>query len=136
MDWLNKLDKNWILVFYKLLSDALFLVLIALGGLLVADGILPEFFDAYLSFTKIIIIIFFICGAIFYIHNYKKLPTSESSQSKKLIFVMTFFLLALIVNSLLKFNPWEVLIISTTTLLIVFYLFKVIFEKDINYRHH
>jgi hypothetical protein len=128
MDCLNKFDGNWVLVFYKLLHDALFLLLIAFGGLLLADGILPGFIDPYLSLTKMVLVIFAICAAIFHIHKHKKLPVNESFKNKKMLIGLIVFLTALIVNSLLRFDPWEILIITTATLLILFYLFKVIFE--------
>lgn len=122
-------QKNTLLLAYKLLHDALFLLLIYFLGMLIAEGALPGVVSSHLSFTRVVIAILLILLLIISIG--KKLQiTYEAPIIKKNRLLPALVLLAFLLlgNSLLKFAFWENIIITLSTLFLFFLFYQIIFN--------
>jgi len=121
-------DKNFVLLTYKLAHDALFLMLLALAGMLVSEGILPGFISAHISFVKVIVVIFILLSFIALLgHQLDIAFTSSPMQKNKLVPLLLIFSFLLIGNSMLKFPFWENLLTTLATLLVFFLFYQLIF---------
>ena len=116
---------------YKLLNDILFLLLIAYGAMLLAEGILPGLLSGYLSLTAMTVVLLVDLGLIVYLRNridYEE--TAGSRRNKKsgaIAFLMLFLCLGII--SVLKFNIWEIMITLILSLAILYY-YRTAFQSD------
>lgn len=126
------LNKNYVLIVYKLLHDALFLLLMFFIFMLIAEGALPGVVSSHISFIRVILPILLIF--IFIILIGKKFdltytaPAIKKNRLLPVLILLTFLLLG---NSLLKFAFWENIIIVISTLFLFLLLYQIIFEpKD------
>jgi hypothetical protein len=121
------------LLTYKLLHDILFIVLLFLGGLLLADGVIPGFFSGYVGFTNIILAIAATILGIIFLGKRNELLFSKENYKKSLkrkFFVFILFLsTVLIINALFKFSWWEMIIGTAFAIVIFVYLLKVFTEE-------
>jgi len=127
---ISSLSKNTFLIAYKLLHDALFLLLASFIAMLVAEGALPGIVSSHISFTKIIIAILLIL--IFIVLIGKKFELAYASpiiKKNKLLPVLVLFAFLLIGNSLLKFALWENMVITLSTLFLFFLFYQIIFDS-------
>ena len=123
------LHKNTYLVIYKLLHDALLLVLASFAGMLIVEGLLPGFVSSHISLDRVAISIFLILLAIVGIGNKFQItyPTPKIKRSKILpLLILSAFLL--IGNSMLKFALWQNISITLITLFIFFLIYEMIFS--------
>lgn len=127
-------SKNYRLVLvYKLLFDALFLLLLVLAGLLAAEALIPGYLSGYLSFTKIIFLIFANLLLIFYFH--KKIGTDEKIETQKkpgkyFSIGLAVFIVLLMAGSLLKFSWLGIAIIISATLASFYYFYNIVFKNN------
>lgn len=119
------------LLLYKLLNDILFLWIIVFAGLLILESLVPGFFSAYLSFTKIILVLFAILFSITWLG--KRNGITFEMQDGKSIFKnkTTLFLLLvsliLIINSLRSLGLIETAITSLAVFTILLFFYKTFF---------
>lgn len=126
----NKTINPWLIVSYKLLHDIIFLLSTVFALLLIAEGIVPGFISAHLNTTKMAIIIFAVLGVIIYLGRKLKIKFEALQQmSKKWIIFLAIFSMLLIINSLLRFDWKEIIIIALATFLVFFYLYREIFPS-------
>lgn len=122
-----RLNKNQLLLFYKLLEIIIFLTFFIWAVALLSENILPEFISSHLSFLKLTIFASFIL--ILFSLLSKKLNLSFNTKIKKWqiisLAIFSFFIISL---SLIKFNPIEIIIITILSFFIIFYLYKVLFK--------
>lgn len=126
---LPSFNKNTSLVAYKLLHDALFLLLISFVAMLVAEGALPGIISSHVSFTRIVIAILLVLILIILIGKKFQLTYATPIIKKnKLLPVLVLFSFLLVGNSLLKFALWENMIITLSTLFLFFLFYQIIFS--------
>lgn len=126
-------NKQFELLAYKLFYDALFLTLLFLTGLLVAEGLVPGLVAGFVSFTKVIfVIVFLLSGTIFLgkrntilfpVENYTFIFKS------KVIGALLILSTILTANALFKFSWWEIIIGTVSSALIFIYLFRILIEN-------
>jgi len=122
------------LVIYKILNDILFLLLVVLAIVLLAEAILPGFISGYLSFTKIIISIFAVLAAIGYFG--KKNYISYTSENKKQLYknkrliLFIAFLATITFTSMFGMNWIETIAISFGMIFTVFYIYRMLFSSQ------
>ena len=106
-----KLNKNKITIFYKLLNDLVFLMLIFFILTLIAEGLLPGLVSSHISFLGIIFFLTLNIFAIYIVGSFLKLEISKKETDKKVAFLSATLVVILIFNSLLKINLFLALII-------------------------
>jgi hypothetical protein len=125
---LPPVTKNMLLITYKLLYDALLLLLVSFIAMLVAEGALPGLVSSHISFSKIILVIFLVLGGIIFIGSkFHLIYEKPDIKKNKLLPVLILFTFLLIGNSLLKFALWENMIITLATLFFFFLFYQLIF---------
>lgn len=122
-------QKNTLLVAYKLLHDALFILFIYFIGMLIAEGALPGVVSSHLSFTRVVMTILLILLLIIFIGKKLQItyeaPTIKKDRLLPILVLLSFLLLG---NSLLKFAFWENIIITLATLFLFFLFYQIIFN--------
>jgi hypothetical protein len=122
-------DKNIFFIAYKLLHDALFLLLISFIVMLIAEGALPGVVSSHISFTRIIIAILLILMFIILIGKKFQLTyLTPSIKKNRLLPVLVLLSFLLLGNSLLKFALWENIVITLSTLFLFFLFYQIIFN--------
>lgn len=119
---------------YKLLNDILFLWSAVFLGLLIAEGAVPGYFSAYLSFTKMVIVFFIIFSLIVWLGRRNEI-TFEILEEKNLlknkaILFLLIVSLGLIVNSLRGLGLIETIISSLAAFLILLFFHKTFLLPD------
>jgi len=127
---LPSFSKNTFLIAYKLLHDALFLLLISFMAMLVAEGALPGIVSSHISFTRVVIMILLILIMIILIGKKFQLTYAAPIIKKnKLLPILVLFAFLLVGNSLLKFALWENMVITLSTLFLFFLFYQIIFDS-------
>ena len=128
----NLSNRNFLTLVYKLLHDALFILLFSFTAILVAEGLLPGLASSHLSPARVAIVL---VSTLFGIATLgKKLdltyPKIRLNQSRLLpILIVVSFLL--IGNSLLRFQLWQNILITLLTLFFFILFYHLLFsEKD------
>ena len=123
-------QKSNIMIAYKLLHDALLLLLLSFVAILVAEGALPGLVSSHISLTRLVIIILIVLGAIIIIgRNFQISYEKPNIKKSRLLPVLILFAFLLIGNSLLKFAFWENLIMTLATLFLFFLFYQIIFDQ-------
>lgn len=132
MDKINNLFRSELGIFlYKILNDILVLLLISYAMLLVSEGIMPGLVGAYLSFTKLTLLVFAIMGAIIYLGKLNNISFELENKKTVLFYSLIIFSIILIINSLLKFTWIEIGIITIASLFLLYFLYNNFFiEKN------
>lgn len=116
------------LVAYKLLNDLLLLQLLFFTGMLVAEGILPGFMSAYISLAKLALLVFANLLAVIMLGKKLSLAFRYGSIHKnKLVPFFVIFAFLLLGNSMLRFELWENLVITVSTIVIFFLFYQLVF---------
>jgi hypothetical protein len=127
----SKMAGNPSIFFYKILGDILFLLLISYSLLLISEGVMPGLVTAHLSFTKLTLIIFAVLGAIIYIGKSNNLTFELDNKKSALICGLGILVIMLVINSLLKFTPIEIGIITVATVAVIYYLYNSFLKKKV-----
>jgi hypothetical protein len=128
---LPTISKETLIITYKLLHDALLLLLVSFMLMLVAEGALPGIVSQHISFSKIILVIFLVLGSIIWIGSNLQLTYDKPNLKKnKLLPVLVLFTFLLTGNSLLKFALWENMIITLATLFFLLLFYQIIFGNE------
>lgn len=124
-----KISRDKTILYYKILETILFLTFFVWLMSLIVEVILPGFISSHLSFLKIslfasfILIIMSILG--------KQLEISYEIKIKKwpsiLLAIFAFIIVSL---SLIKFQLYEITIISIISIVTIFYFYKVLFKEQ------
>lgn len=113
---------------YKLLNDLLLLLLVAFIGTMLAEGILPGIITSQIGFTGIASAVLLVMIAIIWIGSkYQIRYERPSLRGAGLVPVLALVSFLLLGNSMLKFELWENMIITASTLLFMFLLYQQIF---------
>lgn len=125
MDKLTKIFKSNLGIFlYKILNDILLILIVFFAMLLVSEGIMPGLVSAYMSFTRLTLIIFAVLGTAIYLGKLNGIDFEFTDKKTALFCGLMIFSILLIVNSLLKFNWWEIGIITIGSIFLLSYLYK------------
>jgi len=124
------INKNKLLIAYKLLNDVLFLLLIFFTASLIADGLIPGIISNHVSFTRIIFLVVFNLAAIYFLGNLLSVNSTEEKTDKKTFVFLSAIAALLIFNSLLKLNLFLSIFISIAALAVGYFIYKNIFEGD------
>lgn len=123
--------KQFELLVYKLLNDALFLWLLVFAGMLVLEGVVPGYFSAHLSFTKIILVLFAILFSIIWLGKRNDISfephNRENIFKNKALFFLLPISLLLIINSLRSLGLIETAISSLAVFAILLFFYKTFF---------
>lgn len=120
----EKLKGNLGIFLHKILNDILILLLISYALLLVSEGVIPGLVGAYLSFTKLTLLVFAILGGMIYLGRLNNISFEFNKKKTALFYGLIIFFIILVINSLLKFTWWEISIIVAASLALLFYLYK------------
>jgi len=120
----EKLIGNWGIFLYKMLNDILALLFVSFAMLLLSEGMMPGLISAHLSFTRLILIIFAVLGMIVYLGKINGIGFEMNNKKTALLYGFIIFAVILIINSMLKFDWWEIAIIAITSIFLLFYLYK------------
>ncbi|HOX10705.1 MAG TPA: hypothetical protein P5323_00925 [Candidatus Moranbacteria bacterium] len=128
---LPHIHKDTFIIAYKLLHDALFLLLISFVAMLIAEGLLPGIISSHISLLKIALAIFLVLGfSIFVGKNINITYSQQAVKKNRLLPALIFLAFLLIGNSLLKFAFWENIIITLVILFLFFLFYQAIFENE------
>lgn len=124
------------LLLYKLLNDILFLWIFVFAGLLVLESLVPGFFSAHLSFTKIILVLFAILFLIVWFGrkndiNFETYSEKNIFKNKTMLLLLSISLL-LIINSLRSLGLIETAIFSLAVFAIILFFYKTFALPDKN----
>jgi len=127
MGYNKKTNKNLSALAYKILNDVLVFLLIVFSLFLLAEGALPGIISSHLSFLKLTLIIFAVLGLIIFLGRKNDFQFSASDKKNRWITIVAIiFFLILITNSLFKFSPWEILIITPLSCFVSIYFYKIL----------
>ena len=128
---LPHINKDVFIVAYKLLHDALFLLLISFVAMLIAEGVLPGIISSHISLLKITLAIFLVLGFLIFVGKNLSIAYSQQTVKKnRLLPALIFLAFLLIGNSLLKFAFWENIIITLVVLFLFFLFYQSILENE------
>jgi len=120
-------SRQFYLLAYKLLYDAIFLVLLVAFVSFIAQTIIPGLLSAHLSTLRIFVILIVLLMLTSLLGRKLDIAyTSKSASSKKSprAALSVIFLFLLVGDSMLKFSLWQNLIITLGTVAIAFLLYK------------
>ncbi len=120
----EKLKGNLGIFLHKILNDILILLLISYALLLVSEGVIPGLVGAYLSFTKLTLLVFAILGGIIYLGRLNDIGFEFNKKKTALFYGLIIFFIILAINSLLKFTWWEIATITIASIFLLCYLNK------------
>lgn len=124
----NKISRNKLLIAYKLLNDALFILLFFFVLALLGEGLLPGLVSSHLGLYKILIVVLADIIAINFFSVKLEIKSAKFSQQKT-AFVLLFVLAALLFNGLLKAGLTLNLLILLLAGLIFYFSYKNIFLR-------
>ena len=117
------------LLAYKLLSDALSLWLVVFFAFLVLDGLVPGYFAAFVSFTKIIVVLFALLAGCAFLGrrtgaSYAFAPTQPLRKNKSAVAALVISVL-LIINATKSLDIPSIVIVAIVTLVILILFYKI-----------
>lgn len=115
---------------YKVLHDTFCLLLITYFCLLFAESVLPGLIARFFSILQMTLLLAANLLVIAYLgekYNFTALDTDHIKKSA-LIFALVTAVFLLLGNSMLKFSLWQNLIITAATILIFFYLKRILLD--------
>ncbi|KKP58871.1 MAG: hypothetical protein UR60_C0001G0029 [Candidatus Moranbacteria bacterium GW2011_GWF2_34_56] len=119
------------ILFYKLLINILIALLVIWFFVILGEAFLPGFISTNISFLKLILLIFSVILSVYLISTKIEKPTLHKSElSKPTLFITIFFLIIISGLALLKFSYFSNVVITLTTLLILFYFYKEMFNHE------
>lgn len=125
------IDKNMLLLAYKLAYDSLLLLLFTFATILIAEGMLPGLVSSKIGFSKLTIALVLILAIIAYLGKKLNIDYDQTRINKsKILPALILFSFLLIGNSLLKFTFWENIVITLATLLVFFLLYEIIYTSE------
>ncbi|MCX6765916.1 MAG: hypothetical protein NT136_03070 [Candidatus Moranbacteria bacterium] len=127
----NSQKNNLAALAYKLLNDALLVLIIFYLAVLIAENVIPGIISSHIGLTKITLPILIVIAAISYLGKKYNFTFRENEMKKsKLLLALTILFLLLISLSLFKFSMIAIAVIVPATFLIFLYFYKLIFSSD------
>lgn len=127
----NNLAENKLLpVFWKLLHDLLFILLVSFALSLAAEALLPGIIGRYFGMSKFIVLILGNVFLITLLGNLLRIKPAPLAANKKMILVISFFGIVLILNGLLKMNIFLNLFITLLAISIAYLSYLVITQEE------
>lgn len=124
----SRLNKNALVIIYKLANDLLFIALAFLFLGMISDSLLPGIVSSRISFTRIILFISLNLLLIYFLANISGIRLEKNRLNKKTALLLLSILILLIFNSLFKLN----IILSLSILFLVglsgYFIYKVVME--------
>ncbi len=125
MDKFNNMLKGNLGIFlYKILNDILALLFVTFALLLIFEGVMPGLVSAYMSFTRLLLIIFAVLASVIYLGKINEIKFEVENKKTALFYGLIIFAIILIVNSILKFDWWEITVITLTSITLLYYFYK------------
>ena len=129
--YLQKIDRNLLLMLYKIAYDVLFLSLITFFFSIIAEGILPGFISEHMGFTKIILLLLILIVATIalgkYLHIQALLKPARKNILSPLFLLISFLLIG---NTMLKLPLWQNLLFTITMVIIMYQFFALSLEDE------
>lgn len=126
---LPPISNNLLIILYKLLHDALLLLLGSFILMLIAEGALPGIVSSHISMLKVMLTLFLVLGGTILIgKKFQIIYAKPAIKKNKLLPVLILLSFLLIGNSLLKFALWENIVITLSTLFLFLFLYQIIFD--------
>lgn len=126
---LKYLKRNHWIIIYKLLYDALFLMLILFFGQILAENLLPGIITNHLSFFLTISVIGVILILTILIERIAEIDFISRKKNKKTTSFLLFFLVLIIFNNLWRAGFLIAGIILGLAILLGYYTYQVIAEE-------
>ncbi len=123
------MDKNKLLIIYKLLGDLLFILLLFFGLSLVADNLVSGIVSSHISFLKIIFLITLNLTALYAIGTSAGVHVSETRPNKKTTAFLAVVGTLIIFVGLIKLNIYFSFSFLLLSLASMFFLWRMFFEK-------
>jgi hypothetical protein len=124
------LPRGKIIIFYKILNDLLFLLLLFFIFALIAEGLIYGIISIHISFLKLTLLIFINLLAIYAVGFFAKINLTNQSLNKKIILTLTILGAILILNSLLRLNIFLAILILAGVLIAGYLSYRIIFENN------
>lgn len=123
------INKNYLLIAYKLLNDILFILLAFFVLALIGDGIISGIVTNHLSFLKLMFLIIGNIAAIYILGSFSQIKFNSSKSTRKISFFLYILAGFLILNSLLKLNSILAIFILAFSLITGYFLYRNILEE-------
>lgn len=130
----KEIKKQIKILLYKLLHDALFLWLLVFGAFLISEALLPGYLTAHIGFSKLIAAFFALGISAAWLGKrnelyFKTIPIKEFLKNKTMLLLIP-ILIVLTIISLRKFENIEIVIITSVTAAIFYYLLNIFNEAE------
>ena len=130
----NQTKKQLALLTYKLSNDALSLWLAVFFAFLVLEGLVPGYFAAFLSFTKIIFILFVLLAGIAWLGRRNRLAfdfTEAGSLRKNKSAIAALVIAALlIINASKSLGIFAIAVVAVVALLILILFYEIFILQE------
>lgn len=123
------INKNYLLIIYKLLVDSLFIALIFFILALIAEGVLPGIVTSHVGFSKIIVFIGSALLGSYFLARIAGISFKRKPSNKKTAIFMLFIIILLIFNSLIKISIFLSLPILALILISLYFLYQVVIKE-------
>lgn len=117
-------NKDTLAVFYKLLNDLLFLLVVFFFLALLADGLIPGIISGHFSFLRLALILAANVMLILAVGQMAEIESKEVFIGKKTTVILSLFSALLVFNALWKLNLFLALFILLLALFAGFFLYK------------
>jgi hypothetical protein len=124
------LNKNKLIVVYKLLTDLFFVMLFFLMATLFIEAIVPGIISEHIGFVKIIIFIFLNLTALYALGKFLSVNPGEQKMNKKTLVLFFILGIFIIFSNFLRINFILALAILITSLVTAYFVYLNIFEKN------
>lgn len=124
------IDKNYLLIAYKLLIDSLSIALAFFLLALIAEGILPGIITNHVGFSKIVAFIGFALIGSYFLARIAGISFERKMPNKKAAVLMLLIIVLLIFNSLFKISIFLSLPILIVTLVSFYFIYRVVIEDE------
>lgn len=128
---LNKINKNYLTVIYKLLNDLLFICLIFFFFMLIGESLLPGIISTRISFSIIIVMILLDMLSIRKLGVFLNIE-NKNKTNKKALLAGAVILVIFILNGLFKlfqFNIFLAILVFFIVCLAGYYIYKIVSEN-------
>lgn len=127
----KKIKPSHLIISHKILSNLLIFFLFSWLGALLTEALLPGFLSSHISFFLLLMIVTLLVSLISVINQKLEIKQSAPSlNNHAYLFGLILFLIIITILSLLKFNAIAAIIITLTTLAILYYLHKLLFQES------
>lgn len=124
-----KVKKEYLVIFYKLLHDTLFIFLAMFVLALIAEGLLPGIVSSRMGLGVLLLLTAGNFFAIYLAATAANLDAPNYTVKKTTFFLFLFLLLLLVLNSALKVHTLITITITLSVAIGGYYLYKIVEEE-------